>query len=383
MNQVALQQSKVSGVVLHVAFELSNRVWKMASSVDGRSLRTVNVPARDTVAVAKEFAKAKRHFGVPESTPVRSCYEAGRDGFWLHRWLVQEGVDNIIVDAASIEVNRRARRAKTDRLDAAKLLQMLVRHHSGEPRVWSIVRVPSAEHEDARRPGREIERLIKERTGHSNRITALLIAQGLKAKVGRSFKTWLDCLRGWDGKPLAEKLKRELLDEYERWELVNTQLEKLRHEEHEAVSGEQPAEVAPGSVQDKARQLAKLRAIGDRTASVLANEFFWRHFRNRREVGAAAGLVGVPYSSGNDQREQGISKTGGTRVRAVAIELAWGWLRWQSQSELARWFEERFAKAGPRGRRKGIVAVARRLLIALWRYLEHGVVPAGAVFKAA
>jgi transposase len=329
------------------------------------------VSAGDTAAVLECITKAKARCGVPPAAGVHSCYEAGRDGFWFHRWLIEQGIDNIVVDSSSIEVNRRARRAKTDRLDGDKLLAMLIRYHAGERRAWSVVRVPTPEQEDARRAHRELGRLGQERTAHINRIRALLVLQNLRVKYvgGRLWQRW------WVGHAdeLPPGVRAEIDRESERLSLVRAQIRTLEAEQGQAVAAETEPQVAG---------LARLRGIGVRSGWVLVKELFgWRRFRNRREVAGCLGLAPTPYDSGESQTEQGISKAGNRRVRTLMVELAWSWLRHQPESQLSRWFSERFAGGGKRLRRIGIVALARRLAIALWRYLEDGLIPDGAKLK--
>ncbi len=255
---------------------------------------------------------------------------------------------------------------------------MLVRYWGGERGLWSVVRVPSVEEEDARRGHREMERLKKERTIHRNRLRSLLVTQGIRLEPGRDFPKRLERLSLWNSRPLPPELKGELEREYSRLKLVEEQLrllEKTRAQRLEQGRAQSLRRVA---------QLMLLRAMGPSSAWVLVQEFFgWRRFRNRRELASLAGLTGTPYDSGASRRNQGISKAGNRRVRTMMIELAWLWLRYQPDSALSRWFRERFAGGGSRMRRVGIVALARRLLIALWRYLEEGLVPEGAELKRA
>jgi transposase len=334
------------------------------------------VTAGDRPAVLAEIAGAKAKFGLSESVGVRSCYEAGRDGFWLHHWLRSEGIENEVVDSASIEVKRRARQVKTDRVDVEKLLSLLLRYHNGDRPALSLVHVPTVAEEDQRRLHRERERLLKERPQHSNRVQGLLIAQGVRLKVRAGFAEQLAVVRLWDGRELPADLKAELLREWERYQLVDAQgreLEVLQHQRGAAAQDDSVAVV---------QQRMQLRGVGWQSAWGLAMEFFgWRTFANRRELAALAGLTPTPYASGDRQREQGISQAGNRRVRAVMIELAWFWVRYQPQSELSQWFTRRYAHGGSRLRRVGIVALARKLLIALWRYVETQQVPAGAVLK--
>jgi transposase len=307
---------------------------------------------------------------------VVSCYEAGREGFFLHRYLESRGIRNVVVDASSIEVSRRRRRAKTDRLDVKKLLDKLIGFHRKEKRVWSVVRVPSVEEEDGRRLHRELESLKKERTRHRNRIRSLLFGQGIRLRRWKDVKAVLEGRRLWDGRPLPRGLKGELERELARYELVEEQV-KLLHGEQERQIKE------PSSANSrKAARLVRLRAVGPRSSWVVSHEFGWRRFKNRRQVGACAGLVPTPHESGSQGKELGISKEGVSRVRTMMIELSWQWIRLQPQSKISKWFQERFGGGGKRVRRIGIVAVARRLLIALWKMMEYGEIPEGAELKS-
>lgn len=375
------RQEKCSGRqgTLYLALELGWSQWKLGFATQiGQKPRLRTIPGRDVKALSEEIRRAKERFGLSESARVLSCYEAGRDGFWLHRYLVSVGVESRVVDSSSIEVNRRSRRAKTDKLDVIKLVVLLMRYDSGE-KVWSVVRVPSVTEEDGRQLGRELESLKKERTGHCNRIRGLLAAQGVEVRAGRGWiRRGLEAIRLWDGSTLPADLRTRLERERERLELVEAQIQALEKQRCERVA--QPVGRAEGQV----RQLLLLRAIGMNSAWLFVMEFFaWRQFRNRRQVGGLSGLSPTPYSSGDGlKREQGIDKAGNVRVRAMAIEIAWGWLRWQPQSELSRWYRERFGNGNSRSRRVGIVALARKLLVALWRYLETGEIPAGAELKA-
>ena len=357
---------------LYMAFELGEKHWRLSLSDGAHSPSRYTVSAGDTAALLECIAKAKARCGLAPQAGVRSCYEAGRDGFWLHRWLVEQGIDNIVVDSASIEVNRRARRAKTDRLDADKLLSMLLRYHGEEPRVWSVVRVPTPEQEDARRAHRELGRLGHERTAHINRIRGLLVLNNLRVKYvgGRLWQRW------WTGhaQELPPCVRAEIERESERLLLVKQQMDTIEAAQRQAVAA---------GIEPQVAGLAQLRGIGVGSGWVLAKELFgWRRFRNRREVAGCLGLTPSPYASGESETEQGISKAGNRRVRTLMVELAWSWLRYQPESELSQWFNRRFAGGGARMRRIGIVALARRLAIALWRYLEDGLIPQGAQLKA-
>jgi transposase len=370
-NQSREQSAQVPG--LYVSFELANSSWRLACS-DGEKLRHVTVPAGEMAQVQRALIGAKRHFGLDDKVHTASCYEAGRDGFWLHRYLQSCGIDNVVVDSASLEVNRRLRRAKTDRVDAGKLLSMLIRYHGGERQLWRVVRVPSREDEDARHLHRELEALKRERTRYRNRIHGILIQQGLRIKnpSTKKFVPALELMRTWDGRELPPEMKVRLVRVHERLRMVEEQISSLVKEKTQRLQ-EENARMA------QVAQLLRLPGIGPVSSWTFVMEFFgWRRFRNRREVAALAGLTPTPYDSGSRLREQGISKAGNRRVRTLAIEIAWAWLRFQPQSKLSRWFLERFAGGGSRMRRIGIVALARRLLIDLWRFLEYGVVPEGA-----
>jgi transposase len=361
--------------VLYLALELGWNSWKLAFTTGlGQSPRLRAIPARELTALTGEIAKAKARFGLPAATPVACCYEAGRDGFWLQRHLSSCGIACTVVDSASIEVNRRQRRAKSDRLDAAKLVTMLIRWHLGDTRVWSTVRIPTPEAEDARQVHRELIELKAERTAHSNRIKGLLAGLGLSITVDARLPERLERLRQLDGPPVPPMLRGRILREFERWALVDRQVRDLNNRRVREVR--KPGEPSV----EKVRRLMRLRGIGSHGAWVLVHEFFgWREFKNRREVGALAGLAPTPYSSGDSERERGISKAGNRRVRWPMIELAWGWLRYQPDIALSRWYQERFGGGNSRQRRIGIVALARKLLIALWRYVEFEEVPEGAV----
>jgi transposase len=353
--------------------ELSDKKWHIAASDGGTRISEYTVGAGETLRLLELVERARGRFGLPKEAPVLSCYEAGRDGFWLHRFLVANGIGNYVVDAASIEVNRRQRRAKTDRLDNGKLLSMLVRFAWGEKKVWAVLRVPTVAEEDARRPQRERERLLKERVAHVARMKSLLVLHNVRLKRvgGKAWQQRLESLSVPSG------LQAELQREAERLALVERQLRQLESEHAEQLNR------SDAQSSTKERALQRLRGMGPIGAWVLAGELFgWRTFNNRRELAGSVGLGGSPYNSGQSEREQGISKAGNRRVRTLMVELAWAWLRFQPDSALSRWYQERFARGG-RSRRIGIVALARRLLIALWHFVEHGVIPQGARLKAA
>lgn len=363
---------------VYVAFELSKAKWKLGIVLPGsEKMSRFTITGGDLAALKARLAVARaKAERCCQAVRIVSCYEAGFDGHWLHRWLLEHGVVNHEIDSSSIEVSRRARRAKTDRIDLDKLMRAFLAHLRGEPRACSVVHVPSVENEDCRRGTRERERLLKERTAHTNRIKGLLHAQGIRDAMPRNpgFIGSLADLRTGDGRPLPPRLKEEIEREHQRLCVVDKQLSDL-----EAVNGRELRAAAPGTNAAKVVQLAWLKGIGVAGGQKLVNELFYKRFDNRRQVGSYLGMVGTPYDSGETRREQGISKAGNHRARATAIELAWLWLKHQPDSELSRWFRARVGDTKGRIRRITIVALARKLMVALWRYLNTGVVPTGAV----
>jgi transposase len=363
---------------LFMSFELSEKTWKLGFSTgQGQKPRERNVTARHQERVLDEIAQAKRRLGLPDTAPVVSCYEAGREGFWLHRFLLAHGITNHVVDSSAIEVSRRQRRAKSDGLDVRKLLSMLMRYHHGERQVWQVVKAPSVEAEDDRHLHRDLETLKQERADTTRRIKGLLSSQGLRVKSLSHLPEQLDDLRLWDGSPLPPGLRRRLLRVYAHHTFLSQQIAEVDAERRRQLQTSTETNI------DQVRQLMMLKGIGINGAWLLVMEFFgWRDFKNRREVGGLAGLTPTPYQSGESAREQGITKSGNRHVRWMITELAWGWLRHQPDSALSVWFRERFGDGGKRLRRIGIVAVARKLLIALWRFLKTGALPEGAELKA-
>jgi transposase len=363
--------------VLYVALELSARQWKLACTTGpGARVRLRTIPAEAWDRLGTELARAKAHFRVPATTPVRSCYEAGRDGFWIHRYLTSLGVTNVVVDSASIELPRRPRRAKTDRLDAVRLVGLLMRAHRGEP-TWRVVRIPDAADEDRRQAVRELRAAQHDRTAVRNRIRGLLAAQGVRVGFRRDFLRWLAAARCWDGTPVGTGLQARLGREWAQLQATEARIDGLEHARSRAIRESAPA-MAP------VQRLRQLCGIGEPGAWTLGVEVFaWRQFANRREVGGFLGLTPTPSASGTVHREQGISKVGPPALRALLVQLAWQWRRHQPRSALAQWYEQRFGSGGPRARRIGIIALARRLWIALWRYATQGILPAGARLKAA
>jgi transposase len=343
----------------------------------GQSPRIRQIAAGAVDRVLEEMARAKSRLKVPAEAPVVSCYEAGRDGFWLHRWLLAQGVTNHVVDSSSIEVNRRARRAKTDRLDLAGLLNLLARYRLGDPRVWRVVRVPSVAEEDARQLHRTWESVQQDRSRLMCRLHGLLVTQGLRLRIADDFQQRLETARLWDGTPVPEGLKQRIGRVWAQLTLANGQLEELAAARDALVPDRQ---TATGRYVDG---LPTLRGIGPIGAWVLATEIFgWRQIQNRRQLGALVGLVPAPYQSGDTSHDQGITRAGNRHVRRLMVQLAWSWVRYQPDSALAAWYQRRFGSGSKRMRRMGIVALARKLLIALWRYVEHGELPEGAIVKS-
>ena len=370
-------QSNPTEATLFVAFELREKTWKLGFTTGhGQQPRERTVPARHQERVLDAIAQAKRRMGVPDMAPVVRCYEAGREGFWLHRFLQAQGMTNHVVDSSSIEVNRRRRRAKSDGLDVRTLLSMLMRYAQGERYVWQVVKVPSVEAEDQRHLHRDVETLRHERDSTTTRIQGVLSSQGLRVTTLTKLPEQLEALRLWDASPVPPGLRRRVLRVYAHYTFLSEQIAALEVERRTLL------QTSPEASIDNIRQLMQLKGIGINGAWLLVMEFFgWRAFTNRREVGGVAGFTPTPYHSGERAREQGMSKSGNRHVRWMTTELAWSGLRLQPDSALRCWFRERFSRGGRRLRRMGIVAVARKLLMALWRFLETGVVPEGAVLK--
>jgi transposase len=367
-----------NSATIFVALELSKSRWLVAvHSPIADKISCHGIAGGDTSALLSLIGRYRRQAEEHLKRPVRvfSCYEAGYDGFWLHRLLRANGIESDVMDPASLPVDRRARRVKTDRIDLGALLRALMAWQRGEQQVCRMVRVPSPEEEDRRRQTRERERLIRERTQPINRIKGLLMTQGIRdfEPARRNWHERLAVLRTGDGQDLPPVLKAEVERECKRLWLV---IEMIR-----AVESERKA-LAASNGAGKVARLVRLAGLGEISAHVLVNEVFHRDFANRRQVGAYFGLVSSPYNSGTIVREQGISRAGNPRARCTAIELAWLWLRYQPESQLSRWFHERVGQARGRFKRIMIVALARKLMVALWRYLATGIVPEGAAVKA-
>jgi transposase len=375
--QAAQVKAYEVGTVLYMAMELSNSRWKLGFG-NGAKLRRKSIKARDRKCLLEEVALAKAKLKLPGEARVVCCFEAGRDGHWIYRWLESAGFEVLEVDSSSIETARGRKHVKTDRVDVEKLLDLLIRHYClGLRQAFSVVRVPSVAAEAGQRLHREDEHLLRQRTRISNRIKALLVTQGVtELRLGKGFMARLDRLRLWNGEGLTAELKRELVRLYAQYALFDGQLRELQQAYTAELSAQTP-------VAEVRRRLERLKSVGPKSSRLLAAEVFaWRRFDNTKQVGAMAGLTPTPSQSGDTETEQGISKAGNRRVRRTMIELTWLWLRWQPDSALSQWFNRRWAHGGKRQRRVGIVAMARKLLIALWRYVEHGVIPEGAVLKA-
>jgi transposase len=359
---------------IYVALDLGRRRWTVGVLLPGdRDARLFQIAAGDRKALLELVQRQRKMIGNPD-VRVASCYEAGRDGFWLHRWLRDQGIENRVLDPASLEVPRRWRRVKTDRVDTLGLLRVLLRLERGETEMTRVVWVPDPTLEDARRLTRERERLVRERTAHRNRIQGLLAAQGVTSiKVGtRDWSDHLATARTGDGRTLGPALLAEIRRETERLALVEGQIKEVEAAQRAALKDDT-------ALTAKACKLKCLKGLGDVFASGLVYEAFWRDFENRRQVGGAFGLTPWPWDSGDTRTDQPISKVGNRRARTMAIECAWMWTLHQPDSALTRWWRQRFAGGGKRLRRIGIVALARKLMIALWRYVKHDLIPEGAV----
>jgi transposase len=364
--------------ILMMAMELGESGWLLgfASAFGQKPLRR-KVASRDGKALLAQVQWAKQRLGLGDEALVASCYEAGRDGFWLHRFLVAHDIENLVVDSASIEVNRRKRRAKSDRIDLVALLDLLARHRAGSAKaVWSVVHVPSEADEDRRHLGRELRLVKKDRTRVSHRIKGLLANHGCTLDLRGDLRSQIEALRAWDGAALPSGLRDRLQRYVKDYDYLTHRISEIETERRRVLR----EETSPAL--DAVRQLYSLKAVGINTAWMYGTEFFgWRAFRNGKQVGGASGLTPTPHNSGKSDREQGIGKSGSRWIRGSAIEFAWGWLRFQPESALAQWYQRRFGGGSKRLRKIGIVALARKLLVALWRFLETGALPEGALLK--
>ena len=368
---------------IFVSLELSRSTWLVTSLSPGggEKMSKHSVPAGDIAGLRERFSslteKACARMG--KTVPIIVIQEAGLDGFWIHRALVSQGIESWVVDPASIATSRRRRRAKTDKIDGEALVRALLAYKRGEPRVCAMVRVPTPEEEDRRRLGRERKTLVGERTEHVNRIKGLLFSQGIPGyePMRQDRRAKLDELRTGDGRPLPPHLKALLGRELDRLELLMQQIKAVEADRDALVVPERDGNQAPSQV----AMLLALRGIGPEFANVLYSEGLFRQFGNRRQVAAYGGLAPTPWQSGSIDREQGVSKAGNPRLRFTMIELAWLWTRHQPDSALSQWFRERVKLDGRR--KPTIVALARKLLVALWKYVTAGVAIEGAVMKAA
>jgi transposase len=366
---------------VHVAIELAVSSWLVAARLPGaEKVRLHRIEGGDTAAllalIAELRSSASRKLG--GIAGVACCFEAGRDGFWLQRLLAAHGIAAHVLEPTSVLVNRRARRAKTDRLDAEGMVRVLAAWLGGDRQVCSMVRVPTPEEEDAKRPHREREHLVQEKLRLVNRIEALLFTQGIRARPSlRSWERDLAELRTGDGRALPPLLRAELDRLRRRLVLI---LELIR--ETEAERAEALAAAADDAMAQKITALQRIRGVGANFAAVLGREVFYRSFANRRQLASYVGIAPTPHQSGGTDRDRSISRAGNARARTTLIQLAWLWLRYQPGSALATWFRERVGALQGRTRRIAIVAMARRLLVALWRYVETGVMPDGAAVRA-
>jgi transposase len=369
---------------IFVSLELSRSKWVLTSLSpgNGEKMSQYGLTAGDIGGLLARFAdlkrKARERMG--SDYPIITIHEAGLDGFWVHRVLQNEGIESYVVDAASIATSRRRRRAKTDKIDGEALLRALLAFKRGEPRVCAMVVAPSPEEEDRRRLCRERQTLIAERIIHVNRIKGLLFAQGISdyAPLRRDRRKRLEGLRTGDRRPLPVHLKTQISRGLDRLELLLDQIRKVEAEQEALLAAESKA--APeGEPHNAVAMLLAMKGIGEHSAAILWSEGLCRQFSNRRQVAAYAGLAATPWRSGAVMHEQGLSKAGNPQLRTTMVQLAWLWLRHQPQSALACWFRAR----GERGRKGSIVALARKLLVALWKYVTHGVIIEGAVMKPA
>jgi transposase len=369
---------------IFVSLELSRSNWLITSLSPGKGekMSKHSVTAGDVAGLMKLFAEFRRkaEARTGESYPIITIQEAGLDGFWLHRVLQQNGIESHVVDPASIAMPRRRRRAKTDRLDGETLLRALLAYKRGEPRVCAMVVAPSPEEEDRRRICRERQSLIAERITHVNRIKGLLFAQGISGyePLRRDRRSRLETLRTGDGRELPAHLKAQVGREFDRIELLLEQIEAVEAA-RDALLAAARKPASEQAAPDAVTMLLALKGMGANFAAVLWSEAFYRQFSNRRQVAAYAGLAATPWQSGGVRHEQGVSKAGNPRLRTTMIQIAWLWIRHQPQSALTRWFKER----SPQGRKRAIVALARKLLVALWKYVTQGVVIEGAGMKPA
>ncbi len=368
---------------IFVSLELSRSTWLVTSLAPGggQKMSRHQVRSGDVADLLARFSQlhAKCQTRTGQSYPLIVIHEAGLDGFWIHRFLQKEGIESHVVDPASIVTSRRRRRAKTDRIDGEALVRALLAYKRGEPRVCAMVKAPTPKQEDRRQISRERKSLIAERVAHVNRIKGLLFAQGVTdyEPVRRDRRQRLETVSTGDGRALPTCLKQRINRELDRLELLLEQIKEVEAERDALLSAQVGLPLSPPAV------LQTLRGVGPEFAMVLWSEGLFRHFDNRRQLAAYAGLAPTPWQSGTVAREQGVSKAGNARVRTTMIQLSWLWLRHQPTSALTVWFNERTKAAGGRNRRIMIVALARKLLVGLWKFVTTGVIPEGAIMSAA
>ena len=361
-------QESTTVQTVYAAIELSKTNWVVSIALPDRERPSLHrIAGGDLPGLLVRLRKA-----AGDISRVLVCYEAGYDGFWLARSLIGRGIECRVLDPASLQVNRRPRRVKTDRIDALTLLRALIALDRGEHHVCAVVRIPSLQEEDARRSHRERLRLVRERTAHINRIKGLLFGQGIRGVEPARRRTRIDfnALTTAEGCPLPERLRRELEREYVRLDLIENQIRVLEKERDEA-DAQDPA------IERKRQMLCRLKGIGGLSAATLAREVFNRAFASRRHLGSYLGLTPSPYDSGSVTRCQGISKAGNSWARRILIEVAWSWRQYQPESQLSRWYATKTAGQSPRIRRIMLVAMARKLAVALWQYVETGLIPEG------
>ncbi len=366
---------------IHVAIELSSSSWLAAVRLpDAAKARLHRIDAGSPEKLIALLADIRQTTANKQDREVEvaCCFEAGRDGFWLQRLLTTKGFSTYVLEPTSILVNRRARRAKTDRLDAEGMLRVLAAWLGGDQQVCSMVRVPTPEDEDAKRPHREREHLVQERIRIENRIGALLFTQGIRARPSlRSWERDVADLRTGDGRPLPPLLRAEIDRLRRRLVLTLELIRELEVERAAALKAASDETAADSTMAKKIRALQRIRGIGENFSAVLVREVLYRSFANRRQLASYVGITPMPYQSGDVDRDRSISRAGNPRARTTLVQLAWLWVRYQPGSALALWFRERVGALQGRTRRIAIVALARKLLIMLWRYVETGVLPEG------
>ncbi|RUM95975.1 IS110 family transposase [Pseudaminobacter arsenicus] len=369
---------------IFISIELSQSTWLITSLSpgNGEKMSTHSVAAGNMAGLFDLLSKLRERSRTRtgHSWQIISIQEAGLDGFWIHRTLQDNGIESHVVDPASIATPRRHRRVKTDRVDGEALLRVLMAYKRGEPRICSMVRVPSAKEEDRRRIGRERKTLTVERVAHVNRIKCLLFSQGITdyEPIRKDRRQRLEELQTGDGHRLPAHMKAQILRELDRLELVLEQI-RVVEDERDALIAAQTTEEKPSPV----TMLLEIKGIGAEFANILWSECFFRQFNNRRQVAAFAGLAPTPWQSGSIDREQGVSKAGNPRLRTALIQMSWLWLRHQPNSTLAQWFKARVEHSGGRMKKSAVTALARKLLVALWKYTTSGVVIEGAIMKTA